>query len=542
MSTRNINLRIFFLFFLFSSQINALENLDFELDEDDIKFNELFNTTEFDELDAFRNNDCLTPDEILALLLGSPNLNLALLLRSDIYLRTNPVVVRNIVDSPILGRTRLHDEDFIFQTDFFYQHMEHGYFTRRSKFIDSIINFNNQDLLNILPTIENLFNIQGVEQALAVFRNTKIQERQTGAMFSVAGNYHFWHLSGRIPLYWVEHNFYLTQLEQNSVENTPLIDSNAISEEEREEAIAFFTRRLVADRLGLGDTRLKLEHLFHSTPHLQAYAGLSLTIPTAVTLARGLIGGKFSKPFGRPAFSISQVINLILCDRDIAQATDIGLDFVEGALCQLTSNVADRGLGNGGHWGFAPTIDIYNRIEERLCLELYAAIEYLAASNERRYFIEKKNIDRLNMIATDFATFTEEQDEAALIFLNEQLINTFYPFVIETRVRPGVILKVRPAVHMEVGRFSGWIGYDFWWQAEESLLELHGPAHLVDRLRVDHGRKQRAEQHRLWFDARWYMLSSEHFDWQFTLKADETIRSLGIGQSFAISFGIQGSF
>lgn len=486
-----------------------------------------------------------SPEEILELLVN--RFNLPTLLIPDFFKRTNPIVVRNILDNPVVGRTRIHDENACLQLELFYHHIEQDFFTHRRSFLDAIISFDNQDLLDFVTLASRTLsdvNLTGLPELLNALKSVKIQERQTGFMLSAAGNYENWRFIGRTPLYWVEHNFYLTRLEQAGILNSQLISTQHLSDQEIAEMEAFFQRLLVADRFGLGDTRFVVEYLVHTAPEIDVFAGLAFTIPTAATISRGFVGGKFNKSLKRPEFSLVQIIDLLTPPTPENQELALQLlaNFAKGAVCQLTANLADRGLGNNGHFGFAPTLELCRQVGDRLALELYAAVEFFAPHRESRYFIEQKNVARLNQITTEFQDFNEEQAAAALVFLNETVINTVYPFVIRTDVRPGTIVKITPAIHIFLEQFTAWLGYDFWWQGDEEFKAFHAPELLLNRLKITEGIKPRAQQHRLFFDLRWYTFSSKHADWELSFKGDWAVYNLGIGSNFTTAIGIQGLF
>lgn len=478
------------------------------------------------------SSSCATPEEIIELLL---RINAPTILQRNIYNLTNPINVRDVIYSPILGQKEPLSNCLSISLDLFYSTIPRAFFTKKSDSIAKYINLDQPELINQLEDINRQFRLLDIPEVLSVLRNTKLEERKGGLMIGVHWDNAPWYLSVKAPIYYIEHNF-----RPNDEQIRRLQEQAPADPAFQESAEDFAHQHLVSDRVGLGDTLLQAAYTVIDSPRETLLLGLEATLPTAATFRAGLIGGTFKKQCCRPDFSLERLFDLFLCKperQDLAKVQSLGADFLIGALDQLTANLADTPLGNGGHVGIGPLINYQLRCTRCIDFNLYSAFEYLTPATHARYFIQEKDPAAFNRNFDD-----PNRAQENLNFLNEQLINTLYPFIIPVKVRPGTILTIRPSVTITCKRFTFNGGYDFWRQGREKLLEFKAPNILVRTLKINNGIKPAAAQHKL-FGALWVpVYCTDTYDLLFSIKADVTLASSGIGKEFTGALGIEFNF
>lgn len=491
-----------------------------------------------ESVQATRALDCPTPQEIIELLTG---IQLPEILSNDIYLYTNPINVRNIIDTPILGFKRDSLRCSVASIDFFYNQMRKAYFTCNSPFLDSYIALTDPALLADLKRLNDLFPDADIAELLAMFGVLKLEERKAGIMGYLHHENDQWVTRWKTPLYYMEHNFFLTDEEQKLIENSTFFTANdAINPQSgRDEAEQFGRQHLVSDKVGVGDSRFGTLYKFCWQEDLQIAAGLEFTIPTAFTIKRGLLGGRFSKCCPLPIFSLQEVIDLFLCEgpeqrNNRRKGLEQALAFLTSALDRLTANLADTPLGNGHHFGIAPVVEIYSKYNDCFSFWFYGAIEYLAPANESRYFIRKKNKAEFNR---DYDN--PDDAETNLAFLNEQLIETLNPFCVSTCVRPGVLVKLRPMIEWDLSKYNLFVGYDFWWQGKEKFVKFHCDPAFINTRALQKGYKPKALQQKLFAELWAHCYATSAVEVKLFVKGDYTFANKGIGKDFTLAFGVQ---
>ncbi len=531
-----MNKGLFLVLFFFSTAISLLTKPTAPESISDELFEQLLQDAPFDDQSslASRQISCIPPEEILDILL---RINAPEILQQDFYHRTNRLHVRNSINSPLFVYQKLY-QNLFFTIDLFYNHMSNAFFTYKSPFICSYIALNNKDVINQLEEISTRFQRADIPQILSLFQNIKMQERKAGIMLQMGGTLPRWTFEIKTPIYYIEHNFFLTDQEIQQIENAEFFQQIDLGESGEEEVELFVRQHLVSDRVGLGDTKIQALYTVYDEPTTNVRIGSELIVPTAATFKRGLLGGSFCPLRGRPTFSIQQLFQLVMCaNPNFDQARTLTTQFLVGALDQLTANLADTPLGNGGHWGISPLIELRSTINQHLMFHLQTGFEYFVPAYEDRFFITQKNPQDFRRNYND-----PNQAEANLTFLNTQLINTLYPFVIKTRVQPGIILKATPAFEWRTARSTMLIGYDFWWQAEEKFTTLCAPKELINQLAICRAIMPRASQHKIFATWRTCFMPCTNYDVLLFLKADTTFAHAGIGRDITAALGVQISF
>jgi hypothetical protein len=151
--------------------------------------------------------------------------------------------------------------------------------------------------------------------------------------------------------------------------------------------------------------------------------------------------------------------------------------------------------------------------------------------------VRRKNPEEFNRNFEDPA-----QAEANLRFLNEQLVETLYPFAVQTNVRPGVLIKIRPSLEFAHKNITILLGYDFWRQGKEKFRSFCAPNDFINTLEIERGRRPRADQQKIFAIFSWAFCCTPNYELNFTLKADATIQNRGIGKDYTGLAGIEFRF
>lgn len=240
-------------------------------------------------------------------------------------------------------------------------------------------------------------------------------------MFGTAHRYRNWYFSFRIPIEYLIRNFFLNDKEVLAIQAEPLFNDNNPTTDDQEEVTRFARAHLIADRIGIGDTRINVGYVTIDKPDHRFTFGAEATIPTAYAVKKGLYGNHFPKNAPTPTIDLCEICNLIN-NSEIAQAEEIAGRFLVKALDRLSRILLVTGLGNNGHIGLGPVIQYRQLVTPKLEFRTRANLEYLFPMWERRFFIRKKDLaefERLN--DPNFDNPCER-----LKFLEQQIVETFF--------------------------------------------------------------------------------------------------------------------
>ena len=236
------------------------------------------------------------------LLDGHTPIQLQNILQSNFYLHTNPPVVRSLHELPTL-RPRLYCPDFwAFSADPFFNQTHEMFFTKCSPHIESYLNLS-EDFLATIDTDE--FTAVTIPKVLSIFGNIALEERRIGIMLSSWKEYCNVIFSAALPAYYLEHNFFLSQKNQESIENQFLFSGNTGIVLPGLNFDTFVNQHLVSDKAGIGDLRLQALYDL-SRERRELYVGGQITFPTAHAFINGIIGNKFCKTKQPPFIRLSK--------------------------------------------------------------------------------------------------------------------------------------------------------------------------------------------------------------------------------------------
>lgn len=463
------------------------------------------------------------------------NFNIPKVLQQDFYCLTYPPVTRSVLDLPSL---RIYQDPCRDWSAFilpFYNQTSKMALAGNSPFINNYLNFNADFLADL--DIQTLLAGLNIEDIFPLIGIARLQERRVGGLLAAYKTHNKWSFGIRLPLYYLERNFFLNDAEREAIKNAPFfkfLSGGAASDDE--EVTNLLIRHLAADKVGFGDTRISALYMI-AGPQQELWVGGELTIPTAVAFRKGVFLSTFCKSKPPPPFSFFDLFQLTpLCGATPAEQTegiaivqDIGLE----ALDKLTANVADRPLGNNGHFSLSPTLEHHYHFTDCFQLITFASIEYLFAADEQRFFIICKNPAEFNR---DFSDPNEASNNLA--FLNQQAINTFFPTdVVCTRVTPGVIIKFSTGITYESYQAYGMLGYDFWWQAAEHLkINIARPLFNINK-----GTRPAAHQNKIfgYVGRKMYIYD---YDIRLGFRSDLTLESRNIGKDFTVALDLNIDF
>lgn len=473
------------------------------------------------------------------------------LLAEDLYLRTNGINKRSILDYPhwVLAQQQEGFYKWTVGSHIFYNQTTRSNFTSNSSCIKDYLAINNPDLIdkisNSIDKIRPLlpgFDINPLD-ILPLFHPFTVQERRTGLMLHCMRDFANTRMRFYFPLYYVEHNFYVD-------DQTKLKLEQELGTLDTETQAEFQKDHLVSDKLGIGDFRFELEFPVFEREHFFARVGGRVTVPTAVAFSNGIMGSNFNKCCPRPRFSFSEIFAPFLNDDETPaekkeEATEVLQRFMLGALDHLAANILETKLGNGGHFGlggYAYSDLVLQKIIHRPWAEYVvwrnkAILEYLLPNTQTRYFINKKN---LNAFATrDFEN--ESKCAENLAFLDQRIVDQFYPLALQATVLPGIMFNWVTELQYNGTHFRPAIGADLWFQAPEQIYNIQGHEQRMNQLDLVRAKAPMAYQAKI-FGTLGGVIQRAKRDWFVSVNGDYTILSSGIGKDFTITFNFEANF
>ena len=523
--------------------IHFLDDFDdpFSFDDDDPLISEFLDTVGAEILTRQ-----VPPFEIVTFLVTK--LGAIELLQEDLFLHTNPLNKRSMLDEPIFVPDRAtFPGKWVVGAHVFAWKMDRANFTKNSTNLSSYLALTQPTLIerlqNTAGKLKDLFqdpqfNID-IEKVFSLFKNMTIEERRGGFMFHMMRVWHDTTLRIFTPVYYFERNFFLTEKEQEAVE----AEFGALEQEEQER---FQKAHFISDKFGLGDTRLELNWQLVQRPSFSLVVGGQATIPTAFTWGDRLKGSSFRKPSTFPIFDFDNLFELAedQTEEKVEKAFELLKDFFLGALDRISANLLDTKLGNDGHLGIGifmrgktPLTSFINRSwAHRITLTNRISIEYLAPAHAKRFFVNK--INEKEFEERNFDKPDEAEDN--LTFLEEKFVEKFFLRAFNTKIQPGIIFRWTSKAHHQ-GRVWGWaLGSDLWVQDKEKFRSIKASDKILSEIDIAKAKPSIAWQSKLSGSIR-YKIKRPRRTWFLSLNADGTFDSRGIGKSFGLSFNFEAS-
>lgn len=526
--------------------------LDMLLDDDQATFDFLE-----DQGHQFKQGNPADPQTIASILV---DLGIVDILQQDLYLHTNELNNRSLLDYPIYLPHRWKNRQTTIGLDWFWNKTDRMFFTRKSGAIGSYLNLTGTTMLQALTTSFEKLKSLGLEpdspfepaRILPLLRNFTIEQRRVGALFHAEKRYQKLFLYALCPVYYLERNLFATEDEQVALED-------AFGKTDQAAAMDFAEKHLISDAFGIGDTRLSIDFQIIDKPIWGLNLGFFTTLPTAFAFKNGLKGSHFKKNPCQPKLSFTDIFSNFTCPDKAAKEQTIQdlKNIALGSLDEFSAITLDSDLGNNGHvgLGFAVQTDTHLRDmikrnwAEHVDFRSRLSLEYLFSSKEKRCYIEKSDCEKFEALglnrATSIIVDQIENDETyakeVLRFLEIQAIEKLFPFVITTRVHPGFIFRWTSRIFHEGERWYVALGNDMWVQGKEKLTDLELPQNFSTVLDIQKAQKPIAYQNKA-YGILGYKVRRENTDWILSLSIDQSYYNYGIGKDYTVSFGFEAHY
>ena len=521
-------------------QYSNAQEYDFPADDMDI----FTNDPDFDEM-TFGPEDMTrtTPVDTVK------NLNdfgIVDLLQHNYYLRTNPLNKRNLLDYPLFLDQKLsYDCPWVVGAHGFYNQTPTSNFTSNSTAISSYLAVCDPALLaDVQQTLEQarelgfITNIDPFSFLMLVSPIT-VEQRRVGAMLHAV---HYWQRGDvriLLPLYYLESNFQLGQEEKQALE--VVLGAQTVPEQER-----FQRDHLISDKIGFGDTRLEGEYAI-DYKNLEFKLGARATIPTAFAIAKGIVGSSFAHCTVRPNFNFEDAFQ----GNTPAEIKDNFIKtfdrFFNGALDQLAANLLDTSLGNNGHLGLGGSLQIQvfplaaipRPWIKDINLLSKISVEYLLPAHESRYYI--KNVDQAGFASRDFTSTNPTVAAENLAFLNDQMVDRFYPYVFKTLASPGFVVEWINKICYEGDYIGATLGNDLWLQGREKLHKIDTCRVNPASLNIEGARLPLAVADKI-FGGILFKAKRQTHTFIASVNGDYTLVRSGIGKDFMLTANVEVNF
>ncbi len=496
------------------------------------------------------------------------------LLDQDFYLRTNPFVERNILDLPLWEMHSCQEpEKWIIGGHLFWNKMDRSVFKNKSTNIDCYLDLQQKTLFNALdnlsPELKDLFPLASLidplsdtadfDSILKLFRNFTAEQRRLGIMMHLWRQWEFAEFRALLPIYYIERNFIATPEEQRAIED----QFGALTPDE---AKMFEKNHGISDKIGLGDFRLESNFVPYNTDTFALRVGGFLTIPSAFAFTTGIKGTTFRDCLEQPTLDLQALFDLAFKDDDLVDPSvssgeqtalkealigDICKNkngFLLGAFDRLNAVLIETNLGNRRHFGIGGIIRSKTSLRsllddyewtERINWNNRLSVEYLAPSNETRFYIKRNSIEDFN--SRDFNSDDEEIQAANLAFLEQEIVDKFYPYAIKTKVKPGPIFRwfSRWCINGDVWDIT--LGSDIWIQAGESLELKCVDPELFQKLDICNASNSLAYQFKSVASFGFKVLRPE-YAFFFNINSEGTSWNKNIGDDWAVSLNFEANF
>ena len=515
------------------------------MDDIDAEINALLDDSFFElQAPSTVQDDCFPTQSILDLLTpptsptdNDPMVDVIKLLKENLYRKTTgPVTRRSLLDMPALTPDFFYNNYWTVTADIFFNYSPKVFLTQNSAFLRSYLDLGNEKILNELNS-SDLIDVD-VPELVGLFSSIKLQQYRAGLMCGFARHWDTFTVTGRIPLYYLLENFFMTDEEICRIKSHPLLkqDSAPVSAHTETEELKFGLKHLVSDKFGVGDARLTgLLHLVHED-NKNIWLGLQLTLPTAQAIEKGLIAGKFNAKATVPPLNLQHYFNTFFCNDNQMLANDTIqrelTDFAIDTLDRLSTILINAPLGNGKHFGLGPEVDLRYWVNEYFSTHSYASLQvYTPHREDRFYLIEKR--------ASDFDRDWRDPVLAGenLPILNRLILETLFPVRMRTTVRPGVRYQFNHALLYKSDHWDASLGFDYWYQGQEDQsVASEIPHHLS--LDTKKACRPAAHQGKVFASAGYYASidrSRCDTDWYATIHTGLSVFNEGIGRNYTIS-------
>lgn len=522
-------------------------------DEDfEAYFNGLGSDPEFDNVDPASATKSLTPDDIVTLLV---KFGIVSILQEDLFLRTSPLNKRNILDQPMGALDRHYKyDDWILGGNFFYNEMNRCYLSQHCDNITCYLGITQESFLKKLDhTLSEVSNFSKLPfdplNALLLLQNGTVQERQAGLLFFGEKQLPTWDITWKLPFYYLERNYWLTEKEQEAME----AEFGSGTQDQKD----FLQHNyLVADKVGFGDFRLAADtELFdYNDDRFNFRIGGQVTVPTAFAITKGIMGNSFNLCQRKQnldfadltGYHMDELVNMIIDedgnpDKAFTLLKNVGICALNGVSAQLL----EAPLGNAGHFGIGAytksripiSVFLHRRWAQRITYKGGMSLEYLFPKTEKRMYVEREN-----PAAFDSRNFDDpNQAYDNMLFLERQIVDKLFPFVYNTTVHPGIIFRWLGSLSYESYHWIFNVGTDTWIRSPEALTCIQAPKDQIERLEVWKANRLMGYQWKV-LGSLGYKAQRKNHTWIFSIDGDYAWSHSGIGSDYTVSFNVEVDF
>lgn len=416
-------------------------------------------------------------------------------LLNNFFLQSNRLVSRNINNYPFaLHFDYTVSEKDTFNTNLFMNGCRQKYISSAGNTLESIVDFENQGIEDILATVDLLTGgVLAEASSMDLFAPGRIEERKMGALFQYMHRDENWFFRAQVPFMYIERNLQFTKAQKDAIYNSPLVQILAnwannnsgtpVSQQQLSED--FF----VVDQIGFGNVHLGGMHNLIDSEKITLKLGGYLEFPTEWAFKQGIKGNWYSQDnSGRNPLIMAAINPTIPVTLNTAQL-DMLTAFFLGSVNQMSANVLNTSLGNTKHTALAVQTDFAWYPFERAYFQGYFAGQYMLPAQEQRFFIKQAGTSYTNYLATitDPFTATSSQMVAVVNGFAQELQDRLYPYAFTTQVQPGLMLNLFASVEIPVHKWHFSLGANGWYQAQETLFDvqgtqINGPGALVKNL------------------------------------------------------------
>lgn len=522
---------------------NRIETTNFDFDtvffEENDEFMEYLDTAGMDHISR-----AINPAEVMVLL---NLLNVPAILQEPLFLHTNTLNKRSLLDEPIFEPDRAEfPGSFVVGVMPFVRKTNRSNFTKNSTKLESYVALAEATLISKLEeAIDRAnqfspgFDIN-VAKIFSLFENMTVEERQAGFMFHCMKHWRHTTLRVMVPIYYLESNFFLTPKEQEAV-------ARELGAMDPEEEDRFQKAHFISDKIGLGDTRIEVDHTFLKRPSFTLRGGGLATIPTAWVWGGGFMGSLFPKPSTMPSFELDFIFNAIEnpgteTEQEVREIfTELLLDSFD----RVAADLIDVPLGNNGHLGLGLYLRgktplsayISGAFAERIKFAGRTSIELFFPGTEKRFYINK--IDEQAFANHNFQDLNLAAENVQ--FLKEQAISRLFLRAFDTFVIPGVIFRWSGGAYYKGEKWGYNLGLDFWLQNKPHFSSINVPAKTLQMIDIPKAKPPVAQQAKI-FGGIILKHKSDRSTWFFSINADASLVEKGLGQDYTLALNFESSF
>ena len=521
-------------------------------------FDELLDLVDTPEItNAIINSEIITTRQASkqSILLTLIDWEIPALLQENIFLRSNKLNSRSLLDYPeFFPFGHDHDQRAIY-LNLFYNQTSRLNFTKDSTNICSYLGiFEPSFITKLQKTISIIKDNIPIEpeqatHILQLLQTFTVQERRLGLMIGGKTTFGCWNFHIMAPWYYLERNHFVDKKIEDAIEalTTELLErivgasqltpaQQALAQKRRD---AFIDQHLIADKFGIGDTRIYIDRPFIKRKFLSSRIGVLATIPTAFAMKSGLKGAHLRLVKNRPLLDFVEVFEAGMSKQISPAALNYGVAFLDN----LGAMLLDAPLGNGGHFGLgiflrnkSPLTSLVKLDWARnFTMRSFASLEYLFPAVEWRSARVPVNEALFNQ-----RNFSPSETDQLIInsnyrFLVEQLTDRLFPVALQARVHPGIVFRWSSQFCYEYNNKGFTLGTDTYVRNREALTNLNADPATKKIIDIFNAHAPLSYQSKV-VGSFFFKIPKCDREFMIGLWGDYTFMNKGIGADFSLVF------